>query len=155
MGKRVKRADFQRLNLRCHALLNDVPLHDVWAIPLKGGGPGRSIQDALVSCSAMCADLLTTSRFEDYLRCGGPWVERSDGMTSAMIHPVRRTFIALLKPTTRSLRFLRGLARARFECSTFLKTKPSVNCATPRCMPFWRSLSRRAREATNSIWQST
>jgi len=43
---RVKPADFQRLNLRCHALLSDVPLHDVWAIPLDGGGPGRSIQDA-------------------------------------------------------------------------------------------------------------
>jgi len=43
---RVKPADFQRLNLRCHALLSDVPLHDVWAIPLNGGGPGRSIQDA-------------------------------------------------------------------------------------------------------------
>ena len=46
MGMRVKPADFQRLNLRCHALLSDVPLHDVWAIPLSGGGPGRSIQDA-------------------------------------------------------------------------------------------------------------
>jgi hypothetical protein len=43
---RVKPADFQRLNLRCHALLRDVPLHDVWAIPLNGGGPGRSIKDA-------------------------------------------------------------------------------------------------------------
>jgi uncharacterized protein DUF2867 len=46
VGMRVKPADFQRLNLRCHALLSDVPLHDVWAIPLSGGGPGRSIQDA-------------------------------------------------------------------------------------------------------------
>ena len=46
MGMRVKPADFQRLNLRCHALLGDVPLHDVWAIPLNGGGPGRTIQDA-------------------------------------------------------------------------------------------------------------
>jgi len=46
VGIRVKPADFQRLNLRCHALLSDVPLHDVWAIPLNGGGPGRSIQDA-------------------------------------------------------------------------------------------------------------
>jgi hypothetical protein len=43
---RVKPADFQRLTLRCHALLSDVPLHDVWAIPLNGGGPGRSIRDA-------------------------------------------------------------------------------------------------------------
>lgn len=46
MGMRMKPADFQRLNLRCHALLSEVPLHDVWAIPLNGGGPGRSIQDA-------------------------------------------------------------------------------------------------------------
>ena len=46
MSMRVKPADFQRLNLRCHALLSDVPLHDVWAIRLDGGGPGRSIQDA-------------------------------------------------------------------------------------------------------------
>ena len=46
MGMRVKPADFQRLDLRCHALLSDVPLHDVWAIPLSGGGPGRRIQDA-------------------------------------------------------------------------------------------------------------
>ena len=46
MGMRVKPADFQKLNLRCHALLSDVPLHDVWAIPLNGGGPGRSIRDA-------------------------------------------------------------------------------------------------------------
>ena len=46
VGMRVKPADFQKLNLRCHALLSDVPLHDVWAIPLSGGGPARSIGDA-------------------------------------------------------------------------------------------------------------
>jgi len=46
VGMRVKPADFQTLNLRCHALLSDVSLHDVWAIPLNGGGPGRSIRDA-------------------------------------------------------------------------------------------------------------
>ena len=46
MSMRVKPADFQKLNTRCHALLSDVPLHDVWAIPLDGGGPGRSMRDA-------------------------------------------------------------------------------------------------------------
>jgi Protein of unknown function (DUF2867) len=46
VGMRVKAAGFQKLDLRCHALLSDVPLHDVWAIPLNGGGPGRTIQDA-------------------------------------------------------------------------------------------------------------
>ena len=42
---RVDAADFQKLDLRCHALLRDVPLHDVWAIPLPGGGPGRTVND--------------------------------------------------------------------------------------------------------------
>lgn len=46
MGMRVNPNDFRRLRLRCHALLSDVPLYDVWAIPLTGGGPGRSIEDA-------------------------------------------------------------------------------------------------------------
>jgi hypothetical protein len=46
MGMRVKPAEFRTLNLRCHTLLGDVPLHDVWAIPLDGGGPGRTIRDA-------------------------------------------------------------------------------------------------------------
>ena len=46
MSMRVTSAEFRRVNLRCHALLADVPLHDVWAIPLDGGGPGRTIRDA-------------------------------------------------------------------------------------------------------------
>ena len=46
MRIRVGPADFQHLNLRCHALLSDVPLHDVWAIPLSGGGTGRSVREA-------------------------------------------------------------------------------------------------------------
>jgi hypothetical protein len=44
-ARRVDPVDFQALDLRCHALLRDVPLHDVWAIPLPGGGPGRSLDD--------------------------------------------------------------------------------------------------------------
>ena len=43
---RVKPVEFQQLNLRCHTLLSDVPLHDVWAIPLTGGGPDRSVREA-------------------------------------------------------------------------------------------------------------
>ena len=46
MSRRVTPAEFRRLNLRCHALLAAVPLHDVWAIPLDGGGPGHTIRDA-------------------------------------------------------------------------------------------------------------
>jgi Protein of unknown function (DUF2867) len=46
MSMRATPAEFQSLDLRCHGLLSDVPLHDVWAIPLDGGGPGRTIRDA-------------------------------------------------------------------------------------------------------------
>jgi hypothetical protein len=46
MGMRVHPSEFQRLNLRCHTLLSDALLHDVWAIPLDDGGPGRCIRDA-------------------------------------------------------------------------------------------------------------
>jgi uncharacterized protein DUF2867 len=46
MSMRVGPAEFRHLNLRCHTFLADVPLHDVWAIPLDGGGPGRTIRDA-------------------------------------------------------------------------------------------------------------
>jgi hypothetical protein len=42
---RVDPSEFRRLDLRCHTLLCDVPLHDVWAIPLHNGGPGRTITD--------------------------------------------------------------------------------------------------------------
>ena len=46
MGLRVHPSEFQKLNLRCHTLLGDALLHDVWAIPLDDGGQGRSIRDA-------------------------------------------------------------------------------------------------------------
>ena len=42
---RVDPADFQKINLRCHAFLDDVRLHDVWAIPLQDGGPDRTMAD--------------------------------------------------------------------------------------------------------------
>jgi hypothetical protein len=43
---RLQGSEFRKLSLRCHAFLGDVPLHDVWAIPLDGGGPGRNVLDA-------------------------------------------------------------------------------------------------------------
>lgn len=41
----VQPDEYARLPLRAHALLADVPLHDVWAIDLPGGGPGRTVLD--------------------------------------------------------------------------------------------------------------
>jgi hypothetical protein len=43
--KPIDPAPFRALDLRAHALLADVPLHDVWAVDLPGGGDGRTLAD--------------------------------------------------------------------------------------------------------------
>jgi hypothetical protein len=42
---RIDAPEYQRLELRAHALLAGVALHDVWAVDLPGGGPDRRIAD--------------------------------------------------------------------------------------------------------------
>ena len=42
---RVPRDEFRSLGLEVHGILSDVPLHDVSAIDLPGGGAGRTISD--------------------------------------------------------------------------------------------------------------
>jgi len=42
---RITEAEFRARPLRVHGLLHDVPLEDAWAIPLRGGGEGRTVND--------------------------------------------------------------------------------------------------------------
>jgi hypothetical protein len=42
---RVPPQEFLRLPLEVHSILRDVPLHDVSAVDLPGGGPGRTLAD--------------------------------------------------------------------------------------------------------------
>ena len=42
---RIEPGEFRARPLRVHALLHDVPLEDAWAVPLSGGGAGRTIAD--------------------------------------------------------------------------------------------------------------
>ena len=42
---RVPREEFRKLGLEVHGILSGVPLHDVSAIDLPGGGVGRTISD--------------------------------------------------------------------------------------------------------------
>ena len=42
---RIDTTEFRRLDLRVHAFLRGVPLHDVWVVKLPGGGPGRTLAD--------------------------------------------------------------------------------------------------------------
>lgn len=44
-GVRVDPREYLDLPLRVHAVLSDVPLHDVSAIDLPGGGPARTVAD--------------------------------------------------------------------------------------------------------------
>ncbi len=41
----VAAEEYERVDLRAHSLLADVPIHDVWALDLPGGGAGRSVAD--------------------------------------------------------------------------------------------------------------
>ena len=40
---RVTSEEYERIDLRAHSLLAEVPLHDVWAVDLSGRRPGRTI----------------------------------------------------------------------------------------------------------------
>ena len=42
---RVNAAVFLEQPLRAHAILHDVPIHDVWRVDLPSGGRGRSMAD--------------------------------------------------------------------------------------------------------------
>ena len=42
---RVDASVFLDQPLRAHAVLHDVPIHDVWRVDLPSGGPGRSMAD--------------------------------------------------------------------------------------------------------------
>jgi hypothetical protein len=42
---RVDAAEFAALDLHAHALLEDVPLHDVWRVSLPGGRPGCTLDE--------------------------------------------------------------------------------------------------------------
>ena len=63
---RVPTTEYLRLRLRAHELLRDVPLYDVSAVDLPGGGPGRSIADVraleTVAASSRIASVLYGTR---------------------------------------------------------------------------------------------
>jgi hypothetical protein len=43
----VPSSEFRALDLRAHQFLSDVPLHDVWRIQLRRGGPNLTVPDVL------------------------------------------------------------------------------------------------------------
>lgn len=68
---RVAPAEYQGIHLRAHSLLADVPLHDVWAVDLPGGGPGRTIVDVRSLLAGLSLrDASAAVRFLFRLRAG-------------------------------------------------------------------------------------
>jgi len=60
---RVAPAEYLRLDLRAHRLLHDVPLYDVSAVDLPGGGAGRSIADIRALDSAAAPSLVAKAMY--------------------------------------------------------------------------------------------
>lgn len=60
---RVPLDEYLGLALRAHALLRDVPLHDVSAVDLPGGGAGRGIVDVRALTGAASSSRLVTLLF--------------------------------------------------------------------------------------------
>ena len=68
---RVAPAEYQGIHLRAHSLLADVPLHDVWAVDLEGGGSGRTIVDVRSLLAGLSLrDASAAVRFLFRLRAG-------------------------------------------------------------------------------------
>ena len=69
---RIDPSEFRARPLRVHALLHDVPLEDAWAIPLSGGGAGRTIQDvrAVMVAGREAAPTVVQALFELRRRIG-------------------------------------------------------------------------------------
>jgi Protein of unknown function (DUF2867) len=69
---RASPVEYRGLHLRAHELLHDVPLEDVWAIPLQGGGPGRTIRElsVIVSAALVAAPAVVKSLFRLRFRIG-------------------------------------------------------------------------------------
>src|SRR5260370_27249957 len=65
--------EFRARPLRVHALLQDVPLEDAWAVPLSGGGAGRTVQDvrAVMLAGRETAPVVVRGLFRLRRRIGG------------------------------------------------------------------------------------
>src|SRR5215510_14135620 len=69
---RLDPREFRARPLRAHALLHDVPLEDAWAVPLAGGGTGRTIEDvrAVMTAGRATAPALVRALFWLRFRIG-------------------------------------------------------------------------------------
>ena len=91
--------EFERIDLRAHSLLADVPLHDVWVVELPGGGPGRSIVDlrALLSVE----NLTAANSAVGFLFGLRAWLGRAFGWDREPSRATRESFLSRLSAADR------------------------------------------------------
>ncbi len=96
---RATREEYERIDLRAHSLLADVPLHDVWVVELSGGGPGRTIVDLRVLLSV--ENLTAANAAVRFLFGLRGWLGRVFGWDRAPPQSTRESFLSRLSPADR------------------------------------------------------
>ena len=93
---RVDVAQFRRLPLEVHAILEDLPPRDVTAIDLPGGGPGRTLSDvrALISTG----DLMSANPLARALFALRLWLGRLFGWDRPRHDPPRMSYLSRVPP---------------------------------------------------------
>ena len=96
---RVTPEEYERIDLRAHSLLADVPLHDVWGVELPGGDPGRTIVNlrALLSVE----DITAANSAVKFLFGLRAWLGRVFGWDREPPRASRESFLQRLSPADR------------------------------------------------------
>jgi hypothetical protein len=96
---RVSPREYERIDLRAHSLLADVPLHDVWRVDLDGGGPGRTLVD--LRALVLPGNLTAASRPARLLFGLRAWLGRVFGWDRDSSQGPGHSFLERLSPEDR------------------------------------------------------
>lgn len=94
---RIDPEEYERIELRAHSLLADVPLHDVWAVDLPEGGPGLTVLDLQSAISVK--SLRSATPVVKFLFRFRGWLGHIFGWDRERQHPPRDSFISRLSAT--------------------------------------------------------
>ena len=149
---RIDPDEFRALPLRVHTFLHDVPLEDVWAMRLSGGGAGRTVEDlrAVFSAGVAAAPAIVKSLFGLRNRIGDllGW-DRERREWSA------ESYVRRLSAEDRARsRAAPGTADGRFVLLYRFDNEQLSEIRNATVHAF-RLRSGRRRTATSRIWPST
>src|SRR6266436_753403 len=114
---RIGPREFRARPLRVHALLHDVPLEDAWAVPLSGGGAGRTVQDLRAVMDARRHPRWSKGSSG----CGAASEPCSDGITSVLLGTLNPSRIVSARRSALSPWSFPGHRTEAFASSTALR----------------------------------